>query len=80
MRKAVKDLMENRRQALSSAGVDCRSGDEVVQSWSSLLGEVSSRKAARFANKEQSTYEVQAEADVKGTALDPSDEVTIQFT
>lgn len=36
-------------------------------------------KAGAFANAEKSTYKVKAEADVKGTALDPSDEKDIRL-
>ena len=36
-------------------------------------------KAGAFVNAEKSTYKVAAEADVKGAALDPSDEKNIQL-
>ena len=45
--------MENRRQALVNAGMGRRSADDAEHSWSSLLGEVSSRKAARLAKEVQ---------------------------
>lgn len=37
-------------------------------------------KAAAFANAEKSRYRIKAEADVKGAALDPSDEKEIILT
>ncbi len=37
-------------------------------------------KVGAFANNEKSTYKVAAEADVKGAALDPSDEKSIVLT
>ena len=36
-------------------------------------------KASAFANAEKSTYKVKAEADVKGTMIDPSDEKDIKL-